>query len=299
MAKIVIFGNGEAPIKSINYLINENHSLLIVVDPQDTGTDTWQKSLLKYCRENNIFFVQPVSIGSENLYARLKKFTPEVIFSIQCRSLIKKDIIHIVDGEIFNFHFANLPKNRGCYPGFWHIISGDKYAGITLHKLTTGIDDGEILDKEKKKILCTDTTKSIYFWCIQKVEKLLKRNLQNILQKSYKTRKQDSFKASYYSRNSVRFDNLFVNWNQSGERIARFIQAYTFPPLQLPKTRFNGTVIEISAVISISMKKQKYMPGTVLSFKKNQIEAQTEDGSILVEVNTNTEKIESQKLLYL
>ena len=260
MAKIVLFGNGQAPIKSIVLLKNQLHQLLIIVDPKDDGCDSWQKSLLKYCTNNNLSFLQPNSFKDEEFLTQIKEFAPDIIFSIQCRHIIQREIIDLVNGEIFNFHFADLPQNRGCYPLLWHILNGDKFAGLSLHKITEGIDDGPIIDKVKMKITLDDTTKSLYLWCIEQTLALMKKNINILINKQYIEIKQDKKKACYYSRNSVNFENSFINWNKSRIEVSRFIQAFHFPPFQFSQTRFNNEIIPVSRVIKIKPKKRKTMP---------------------------------------
>ena len=74
MAKIVILGNGQAPIESLIFLKNQLHRVFIIVDPKDDVIDSWQKSLLKYCKNNNLPFLQPNSFKDENYLTQLKEF---------------------------------------------------------------------------------------------------------------------------------------------------------------------------------------------------------------------------------
>lgn len=299
MAKIVFFGNGQAPIESIIFLKNQLHQLLIIVDPKDDGCDSWQKSLLKYCNNNNLFFLQPTSLKDEVLLTRLREFAPDIILSIQCRQIIQREIIDLVNGEIFNFHFADLPQNRGCYPLLWHILNGDKFAGLALHKITEGIDDGPIIDKVKKEITIDDTTKSLYLWCIEQTFVLMQKNINLLIQKQYKELIQDIKTACYYSRSSVNFENLFINWNKPAKEVARFIQAFIFPPFQFPQTRFKKDIISISRVINIKTNKRKTMPGTILSVNLNQAEVQTGDGAIVVEIHNVKDDLKPDSMFYL
>lgn len=297
MKKIIIFGNGQAPLESITYL-KKKYSILVVVDTDDSGIDNWQKSLLKFCQDNKIQFLKPRNFKEKEFLYKLKKFSPDIILSIQCRKLLTKEIIDLVKGEIFNFHFADLPLNRGCYPGVWHILNGDEFAAVTLHKLTLGIDDGSIIDKVRKKILLEDTARSIYFWCVDSVCPLLKKNIEGLTNKKYRSANQDSTKASYYSRKSIVFDNLFVNWNKTGRDVVRFIQAFIFPPYQFPMTRYKGQEIKITVINRINFGVRKSLPGTVVSVSGSNIEVQAKDSLIEVSVNTDL-PIQEGDILYL
>lgn len=299
MPNIILFCNGKAGIPTINYLINNAYSVRVIIDPSDMGKNTRQFSIKAYCQKNKVSFMNPLSYSSKIFINDLHKLKPAVIFSIQCKKIIKKEIIDIVSGEIFNFHFSDLPKNRGCFPGVWHLLNEDKYVGVTLHKLTEGIDDGPIIDKIKKRITSSDTSRSIYDWSCDNVLRLLKRNLKDILAKKYVAVEQNNALANYYSRNSINFTKLFVDWNQEANKVSRYIQAFIFPPFQFPKTRYGAAEINIVGVVKITKKKREALPGAILSVKTENIEVQVKDGSISLSVADNLKNIKPGEYFYL
>lgn len=299
MLNIILFCNGKAGIPAINYLINNAYNICVVVDPADMGKNTWQPSLKAYCQKNKIPFMDPLRYSSKTFLDNLYKFKPAVIFSIQCKKIIKKEIIDIVSGEIFNFHFSDLPKNRGCFPGVWHLLNEDKYTGVTLHKLTEGIDDGPVIDKIKKEITVSDTGRSIYDWSCNQVLSLLKKNLRGILEKKYTAVQQDKSLANYYSRNSINFTKLFIDWNQVVNKVSRYIQAFIFPPFQFPKTRYGAAEINITGVVKVTEKNREALPGTILSTRKGNTEVQAKDGSIILLIAKELKNIKPGEYFYL
>ncbi len=289
--RIVIFGNGQAPLKSLTYLIQNKFTVLVVVDPNDTSLDSWQKSLSKFCINNSVPFLKPSSYKNINFYNKLLQFNPNIILSIQCRNIINKEIIKLVNGRIYNFHFSNLPLNRGCYPIVWHILNEDKFTAVTLHKLTPQIDDGDIIDKIQKKIILSDTSKSIYFWSINQTFTLLKRNLNKLLKNSFVATRQNEKKSSYYSRKSLNFNDTFVNWNQSAKKVSRFIQAFIFPPYQYPKSRYKNKTVQIIAVNKIQNQKRDNVPGTIIYNHNHNLLVQCKDGQIEIQLRNNKNRM--------
>jgi hypothetical protein len=47
--------------------------------------------------------------------------------------------------SLVNFHPSLLPLYRGPVPSYWCIKNGENYTGFTLHKVSSEIDQGEIL----------------------------------------------------------------------------------------------------------------------------------------------------------
>ena len=56
-----------------------------------------------------------------------------IFISIEYESII--NINKFTSKELFNFHFSLLPKYRGCHTNFFQIYNGEKYSGVTLHKI--------------------------------------------------------------------------------------------------------------------------------------------------------------------
>ena len=80
--------------------------------------------------------------------------------------------------ELFNFHFSLLPKYRGCHTNFFQIYNGEKYSGVTLHKINNGIDTGPIIDFLKYKISKNTNAYKNYLKLMIKSVNLLKKILR-------------------------------------------------------------------------------------------------------------------------
>ena len=69
----------------------------------------------------------------KNLY----KIENLIFFSIEFEKIINVD--KFKSNELFNLHFSLLPKYRGCHTNFYQIYKGERYSGVTLHKINNGI----------------------------------------------------------------------------------------------------------------------------------------------------------------
>lgn len=84
-------------------------------------------------------------IYSENLHLEsVKKLNPKIIVSYNYNYIIKKDVIDYMRGQIVNLHISMLPWNRGSSPNIWSFVE-DTPKGVTIHKITPGLDMGDIL----------------------------------------------------------------------------------------------------------------------------------------------------------
>ena len=178
---ICIAGKNQCSIDFLKYVSSKisKKNILVLPNKNDCLKDSWQPSLKKYALENK-YMITSIS----NLY----KIKNLIFISIEYENII--DIDKFLSKELFNFHFSLLPKYRGCHTNFYQIFNGEKYSGVTLHRIDNGIDTGPIIDQIKFKIKINDNAYDNYITLMKKSVSLLKKNFKNILQKNYKSRNQ-------------------------------------------------------------------------------------------------------------
>lgn len=75
--------------------------------------------------------------------------------------LIPIDVISRFEGNLYNLHPSLLPQYRNVSPVQYAVALGDKETGITLFRISPGIDDGEIIAQTSEPILESDTTTTL------------------------------------------------------------------------------------------------------------------------------------------
>jgi UDP-4-amino-4-deoxy-L-arabinose formyltransferase/UDP-glucuronic acid dehydrogenase (UDP-4-keto-hexauronic acid decarboxylating) len=300
--RVILFANGLPGINAAKYLQKQGCEFIAVPDPADNLRNDPSFSFNSFCARHKIAVLKPLSFSDKKFLRTITALKPDLLISVQCRQLLKQELIDTVNGEAFNIHFSDLPRNRGCYPGIWHLLNCDTYTGITLHRLTKGIDSGCIIDKRRRKIQLKDTSKSIFEWCTQMVTPLLSKNFANLISGKYKCIPQDPKKAIYYSRNSINFSECYIDWNQPAEKVSGFIRAFAFPPYQFAKTRCGRAEVFVEAVASLTGGKALFMPGSVISLTKSgkgiKARVQTGSGIISVKISGEVSGIKKGSRLY-
>ncbi len=71
--------------------------------------------------------------------------------------LLPTEIIDRFDGHLYNLHPSLLPQYRNVAPVPYAIALGDSVTGITLHRISEGIDNGEIVGQVSEPIQSADT----------------------------------------------------------------------------------------------------------------------------------------------
>lgn len=132
-----IFGFNFFIYHSIKYLINFLFKKSVIKTLIDNGINTW------YIKE---------SINSFESEKKIRNLKPDIIIIIAGNLIIKKNILDIPTFGIINAHSSLLPKYRGLMPTFWVLRNNERETGVTVYKLTEGIDDGPIINYGKIKL---------------------------------------------------------------------------------------------------------------------------------------------------
>lgn len=243
--RIVVCGKGRLACSAADYVLDLKqtgllgHELIVVPVKSDAGEDTWEPSLRKLCGERGVATAQ--RIGEIGLTAH------DVLFSLQYDLIIR--LGDLGGARAFNLHFSALPDYRGCFPSMWPLRNGESEAGVTLHVLTAGIDDGAIVDQQRYALPPFTTAFDLYALHHAYGYEVFKRNLEAILASRECAVPQPAGAHRYYDRKSIDFSELeLVNFEErSVADCLNFLKSMIFPPFQVP-TLQGGKVVAAESV---------------------------------------------------
>ena len=75
--------------------------------------------------------------------------------------ILREPILSMTHFGILSFHHGDLHKYRGMPPGFWELYNNEKEMGITVQRLSSKLDGGQVLMKKKVLIDKSDTVNSL------------------------------------------------------------------------------------------------------------------------------------------
>ena len=166
----------------------------------------------------------------------LYKIKNLIFISIEYEQIL--DTKKFFSKELFNIHFS-LTKYRGCHTNYLQIKNGEKYSGVTIHKIDRGIDTGNIIDQIKYKVDVNTDALGNYNKLMHFSVLIFVKNFKKIILRKYTQKKQNNKKSSYFSRKFVNYDKeKFITKKENSLKFHNRIRALIFPPFQLPI--FNG-----------------------------------------------------------
>lgn len=134
------------------------------------------------------------------------------------RHIVRKNVIDLFPNKIINLHISYLPYNRGADPNFWSFIE-DTPKGVTIHKMDTGLDTGDILVQRELFYtgvqLEVETLATTYEHLQQTMIDLFKESWPQIRSNQITVEAQDHTKATrHLSKDKTELMEMLPNgWN--------------------------------------------------------------------------------------
>jgi methionyl-tRNA formyltransferase len=110
-------------------------------------------------RELGLEFDQPESVNDEPARARIAAAQPDAVVVCAFGALIKEPLLS--DYEMLNVHPSLLPRWRGAAPVERAMMAGDTQTGVSIMRVTAGLDSGPVCAQITTPIDETDTYGSL------------------------------------------------------------------------------------------------------------------------------------------
>lgn len=225
--KIVFWGKGNRGINCLQSLCDSGYRPdLIVAEPQKEKP--WYGSILELARNLKLKSIDPLDPNQEDVQAKLKEIQPDLFILAGYGKILKKDTMDIPRIMSINLHAGKLPKYRGSSPLNWALINGERSFTLSIIKVDTGVDTGDILLERTFEIKSNDTIADLHNIANRQFPEMLIEVIRNIEKENDKGVRQDPLKGSYYP---LRFpEDGLILWDVfTAEQIHNRIRALTDP----------------------------------------------------------------------
>lgn len=114
-------------------------------------------------RGTKVIYTEGVRAINEPVYVNeIKKLKPDVI-AVCGTSILNKDIIAIPPKGVLNLHGGLAQWYRGVWTTLWAVYNREpEYVGATVHYISEGIDDGNIIYQGRPEITEDDNHETLY-----------------------------------------------------------------------------------------------------------------------------------------
>ena len=157
--RTVFLGTSEFAVTILRRLADSPHAPTLVVTrpdrPRGRGRKLAAPPVADAARELGLDVYQPDSVNSEEAVARIGAARPDALALCAFGALIKEPLLS--EHVIFNVHPSLLPRWRGAAPVERAIMAGDAETGVTIMRLTAGLDSGPVCAAAPEPIAADDT----------------------------------------------------------------------------------------------------------------------------------------------
>ncbi len=293
--KTVVFAYHNIGIVGLKALTKEEFDIQAIFSHlNDPDENIWFGSVVEWAKKNEIPVFCPSNVNTPEWIGRIRKISPEIIFSFYYRNLLGGDILTIPSTGSFNLHGSLLPAYRGRCPVNWVLVKGEKRTGVTLHHMVEVPDAGDIVGQKEVLIEFEDTAYTLYQKLCAKAKELLEEVLP-LIKKGMAPRIAQNLKAgSYYG--GRRPEDGKIDWSWPVMQIYNQIRAVTDPYPGAFAYLPNGEKLFIWWALPQKGSVSKRHEGA-LEFEEDNVYIRASDGRLrLLDIEVGIERMKGHKI---
>lgn len=232
--------------------------------------------LKTYALENDIEVFQPEDVNSHESIEKIKNTDADVIVVASYGQIIKEEILYMKKYHAINIHASLLPKYRGAAPVQAAIINEDKVTGITLMKMSKGLDTGNMLMTREIVISNDDTADTLTMKLSNLGAEMIVEYLASLDTLDEGTPQDDS-KSSYVRM--IKKEDAFIDFSESASKTEHIIRA--MQPWPVAFTTYKGENMKIFSAAIVKDTSDKKI-GTILNVNEDGILIKCKDDAIII-----------------
>ncbi|MEL7368236.1 MAG: methionyl-tRNA formyltransferase [Myxococcota bacterium] len=152
IAKTVLDGLIEAGTDDIALVISQPDR------PKGRGKKLEPTPVKALAEQNGLLVEQPRKLRDGALAERLRALEIDLAIVVAYGRILPVDVFEAPHHDTWNVHASLLPHLRGASPIQHAILEGHEETGVTLMRLSEGMDEGDMLLKKSLRISANDTS---------------------------------------------------------------------------------------------------------------------------------------------
>jgi methionyl-tRNA formyltransferase len=169
--------------------------------------------------------LQPERARDEQFVTELRALQPDLIVAVAYGQILPPAILNLPRRGCLNVHPSLLPKYRGAAPIQQAIANGDTETGVTIMKMDTGLDTGDIVAQRHASIRSDDDSATLHDRLAQLGAELLVQTIPDYVAGKIRPVPQPAEGASYAAK--IKKEYGHIDWNQPAQTIWNRMRAFT------------------------------------------------------------------------
>ncbi len=153
---MIFFGTPEFAVKILDGLVSAGYNVKAVYTqtdkPKGRGNKMQPPPVKEYALEHGIPVYQPKTLRDEDVLNGIRELKPDMIVVAAYGKIFPDALLEIPRYGCINVHGSLLPQYRGAAPVQRCIINGETRTGVTIMRMDSGCDTGDMISKAETDI---------------------------------------------------------------------------------------------------------------------------------------------------
>jgi methionyl-tRNA formyltransferase len=228
----VFAGTPEFALRSLHALLDAGHDIVAVYTQPDRPAGRGRRlsagPVKQVALERGLRVLQPVSFRDESVAIELQALHPDIMIVAAYGLILPQKVLDIPVHGCLNVHASILPRWRGAAPIQAAILADDKSTGVSLMRMSAGLDCGAVFSISTVEIGSEESAGALHDRLADLGAKLLVADLGKILEGELVAVAQDESKSSY--ANKISKQDAELDFALPADELHRRIRAYNPVP---------------------------------------------------------------------
>jgi methionyl-tRNA formyltransferase len=225
--RTVYLGTSAFAATVLRRLADSPHRPQLIVTPPDRpkgrGRRAQAPPVAEEARALEIELLQVENVNDEDAHARIREARPEVAAVCAFGQLIREPLLSEL--EMLNVHPSLLPRWRGAAPIERAIMAGDERTGVSIMKVTEGLDSGPVALQEEVGLGPDEDFDGLSGTLAALGGELLSHAFDRLADGTISFEEQDDAEATYAEK--IEAEERCLNPSRPAEELARTVRALT------------------------------------------------------------------------
>jgi len=230
--RIVFAGTPEFALASLTALVDAGHSIVAVYTqpdrPAGRGRRVTASPVKRFAVERGIEVLQPETFRDQAAVAELTALQPDILIVAAYGLILPQNVLDVPTNGCLNVHASMLPRWRGAAPIQAAILSADETTGVSLMRMTAGLDCGPVFSASVIAIGKKESAGELHDRLADLGGELLVKDLPKILRGDISPVSQGESLVTYAAK--IQKQDAELDWTLSADELQRRIRAYNPVP---------------------------------------------------------------------
>ncbi len=262
--KLVYMGTPDFAVNPLEALVEAGYPVEAVITqpdkPKGRGKTLLPTPVKEEAQKHGITVYQPEKVKDPAFIKILEEIGPDLIIVAAFGQIIPKAVLDLPRYGCINIHASLLPKYRGAAPIQYAVIDGEKESGVTIMKMGTGLDTGDMIAKVSVPLDKEETGGSLFDKLSKAGAELLVRTLPSIFDGTAVYEKQPAESPTPYA-SMITKEMGRMDFHKDAEQLERLVRG--LDPWPSAYTYLDGKVLKVWKS-EVSREETAAEPGTVI-----------------------------------